>query len=221
MESIEQIGPSAKRVHSTWQQDMLPLMTRMLIGLTVFFFVASCVQLIYLHRTIQNGPKADLHEALSQLSIRNQDSNQDLLAATRLKTLATLESTSVEHQYHQASVLLMSRLWISYLGFVTGMILALMGAAFILGKLEDTGSELSAKVSGSADLSFKSASPGLVLAVLGVILMITTIITNHKIEVTHKPIYLRDIQQPNPVSTPGTAAPPLNIPETEDNKSKD
>jgi hypothetical protein len=63
----------------------------------------------------------------------------------------------------------MSRLWTTYLGFVTGMIFALVGAMFVLGKLESDPSELKTKVGTALDTSFKSASPGLVLAVLGVI----------------------------------------------------
>jgi len=216
--ALEKTATSARNVHR-WQKNLLPLMTRMLIALTTFFFVASCVQLIYLHRTIQNGPKVDTRDALSQLVVGAQATPEQILSTTRLRAIVTLEADSVEHQYHQASVALMSRLWITYLGFVTGMILALVGAAFILGKLDAPPSELAAKVGNSADVSFKSASPGLVLAVLGVILMITTVLTNHKIEINHTPIYLRDIQPAASSSAPASSVPTVNIPQSEDKKS--
>ena len=216
--ALEKTATSARNVHQ-WQKDLLPLMTRMLIALTAFFFVASCVQLIYLHRTIQNGPKLDTRDALSQLVVGAQPTPDQILNTTRLRAIVTLEAGSVEHQYHQAAVALMSRLWITYLGFVTGMILALIGAVFILGKLDAPPSELAAKIGNSADISFKSASPGLVLAVLGVILMITTILTNHKIEISHTPIYLRDIQPATSSGAPAGPVPTVNIPQSEDKKS--
>ena len=225
--ALEKTATSARNVHQ-WQKDLLPLMTRMLIALTAFFFVASCVQLIYLHRTIQNGPKLDTRDALSQLVVGAQPTPDQILNTTRLRAIVTLEAGSVEHQYHQAAVALMSRLWITYLGFVTGMILALIGAVFILGKLDAPpselaakvgNSELAAKIGNSADISFKSASPGLVLAVLGVILMITTILTNHKIEISHTPIYLRDIQPATSSGAPAGPVPTVNIPQSEDKKS--
>ena len=111
MESIEQhleqtvLGTAApaRNVHR-WQKDLLPLMTRMLIALTSFFFVASCVQLIYLHRTIQNGPKVDTRDALSQLVVGVQPTPEQILGTTRLRAIVTLEASSVEHQYHQAAV---------------------------------------------------------------------------------------------------------------------
>jgi hypothetical protein len=72
--------------------------------------------------------------------------------------------------------LLISRLWLSYLSFVTGMILALVGAAFILGQLEFTEAGVTTKIAGS-ELSLQSTSPGLILAGLGVAMMMVTTVT--------------------------------------------
>jgi hypothetical protein len=153
----------------TWQENMLPLMRRTVIGLTVFFFLASCLQLLYLNQRLFDAPNANVRDALSPLSLGVHSSSEEILAATRLKAIVTLEASALDLQYHQAGVLLMSRLWTTYLGFVTGMIFALVGAMFVLGKLESDPSELKTKVGTALDTSFKSASPGLVLAVLGVI----------------------------------------------------
>src|SRR4051812_14321466 len=43
-----------------WQVRLLPLMSRMIVGLTIFFFAASLGQLIYLDRTIERVPAVDL-----------------------------------------------------------------------------------------------------------------------------------------------------------------
>jgi hypothetical protein len=56
---------SGKKIEK-WQRELLPLMTNMLVALTVVFFLASCLQLIYLHRTIQNGPKIDARDSLAR-----------------------------------------------------------------------------------------------------------------------------------------------------------
>jgi hypothetical protein len=62
------------------------------------------------------------------------------------------------------------------------MILALIGATFVLGKLREP--ESSAAAEGSLwKFSMTTASPGLMLALLGTILMITAMVTNPAIKV--------------------------------------
>jgi hypothetical protein len=194
-----------------WQQNLLPLMRRTLVGLTVFFFVASCLQLVYLNESVLKTPKADAHDALALLSVKPQSTSEDILAATRLRSIVVLETAALNSQYHQAGVLLMSRLWTTYLGFVTGMILSLVGAAFVLGQLKEETSELKTQVGSTMNLSFSSASPGLILAVLGASLMIAAIVTHHSIDVTQRAIYLLDSQSRAPESS--GAPPPLVIPD--------
>ena len=172
-----------------WQKKLLPFMTRMVALLALFFFLASFGQLIYLHLNIRNAPALNLDQSLSQLP--SALPAQQAIDASRLKALVALEAHSVQRQYHQANVLLMARVWTSYLGFVTGMVLALVGAAFILGKLREPTSEVSGGLQ-TATVSLKSASPGLILAALGTMLMLATIITHHKIEVVQNALYLRD-----------------------------
>ncbi|MEJ2559204.1 MAG: hypothetical protein P8186_23910 [Anaerolineae bacterium] len=173
----------------TWQVRLLPLMSHMVIGLTLFFFVASFAQLAYLHWSISRSPRMELGEALAMLSPAPDATLEEMLAASHLKVLATLEANALERRHHQANVLLMSRVWTRYLGFVTGMILALVGCSFILGKLQEPPSEVTGK-SPVADFSLKSNSPGIILAGLGVILMLTTIIIHHEITVRDVPLFL-------------------------------
>ena len=167
-----------------WQVRLLPLMSRMIVGLTIFFFAASLAQLIYLDRTIEQVPSTDF----ARLGIGAPAAAQKL-ASPEFRILASLDAALLERRYHQANVFLMGRLWTSYLGFVTGMILALVGAVFILGKLREDTSELNTTgVAGT--MSLRSSSPGIILAALGVVLMITTIVTNHPIQTADSPIYV-------------------------------
>jgi hypothetical protein len=175
--------------NAMWQRRLLPLMAGMLVGLTFFFFIASFIQLYYLHHRIEQAPNLDLN-AILKLSEKPTESalKKETLELMRLKTLALLEEHALKRRYHQANVLLMSRTWTRYLGFVTGMILALVGAAFIVGKLREPESKLNAE--GVWKFSITTASPGLILALLGTILMLVTMVTHHEIETKDKPAYV-------------------------------
>lgn len=179
-----------ERTVSHWQRKVLPFMMGMLVVLAGFFFVASTVQIYSLQKRIDNGPELNLNPVLSE-----QDQGSLVgLGGTRLdmmkwKTLTLLEANTVQNRYHQANVLLMSRVWTSYLGFVTGMVLAIVGAVFILGKLREESSTVGTE-SALWKITVTSTSPGLVLAILGTALMLSTILTHHAINVVDKPTYM-------------------------------
>lgn len=195
------LASPASSTDRRWQERLLPLMVRMVVGLTLFFFIASFAQLAYLHVQIQQAPEVDLSGLLGVPP--NVSSVEE---ARQFNVLAELEAGNLRHRYHQANVFLMSRVWARYLGFVTGMILALVGAAFILGKLREETTELRAK-GAAGSFSLQSTSPGLVLAVLGVALMITTIVTHHTITTADSPVYLRlAYEKPALASTPDSIA---------------
>ena len=191
-----------------WQRRLLPLMVGMLVVLTAFFFVASCLQLAFLQNEIRRGPQFFHEESWSLLGKANDAFKRDPLQAAELKALIALEWASLERNYHQASVLLLARIWMNYLGFVTGMTLALVGAAFVLGQLQMAQSDLSAQ-SPSLSIALKTSSPGLTLAVLGVALMLATILVHHPIETQDSSAYLRLMGQPVSGSTTApTLIPP-------------
>lgn len=181
---------SEKSLHAMqeWQHRLLPVMIRMLAGLTIFFFLASFGQLFYLHSRIEKAPTIVLADLIGPLGDTRQPAASDL-GTQQLRTNVLLEANVIARRYHQANVLLMSRVWANYLGFVTGMTLALVGAAFILGQLQTAASELDTGA-GPAQITLRTASPGLALSVLGVVLMITTIVTHHDIQTQDVPVYL-------------------------------
>jgi hypothetical protein len=172
-----------------WQKRLLPFMVVVLSLVMLFFFTASAFQLYYLHQRIERSPELDLNPALGILESNPAGaSEKDKLEIGRWKTLSILEGNALQRRYHQANTLLMSRIWTAYLGFVTGMILALVGATFILGKLRESESQVDA---GSQlwKFSITTASPGLVLALLGTILMITTMVSHYEIKVSDGQLY--------------------------------
>ncbi|MDB5120929.1 MAG: hypothetical protein JWN56_2147 [Sphingobacteriales bacterium] len=186
---LEEEAAFSKKELVTWQNKMLPLMQKMIIGLTIFFFVASLCQLIYLHSSILASPKIDINPVLTSLRKSNPTTFIDQKETARLEALILLESNALERRHHQANILLMASIWIRYQGFVTGMILAFIGAIFILGKMQESQSILGAKVT-SADFTIKSSSPGIILVGLGTCLMILTIVIQHNFKVTDATIYL-------------------------------
>jgi hypothetical protein len=220
--------PPKKTKTSTarWQERLLPTMVNLLIGLTLFFFATTLAQMAYLHWSILEYPALEISSAASEKLLESATTFEEQERALQTEILIEMEAYVIQRRYHHASVALMAGLWIRYLGFITGMILALVGASFILGKLREPATELTGKTSGM-DFSLKSASPGIILAVLGVILMFTTIVNQDVYEVQDAPVYvngqsqpvLLDLSTPEPLPTLedlellyGTPTPPFLSP---------
>lgn len=161
-----------QRELASWQRKLQPWLTGIVTAVLAFFLVATAVQLIRLETRITSFRPADLPGVTDPA--------------------ATFESYSIQRRFHMAGVLLIGRLWVIYLGFVTGMILSLVGAAFILARLKEDQSEVSAGTK-EAGFLFKSSSPGLIMTGLGVILMLTTILTPQTISVREGPLYMSGI----------------------------
>lgn len=177
-----------------WQRRLLPVMVAMVAVVTVFFLLASLFQLYSIHNRIEASPVLELGPALALLESAAPGAERDpqtTLDFARWKTLAILEGHTLQRRYHQANVLLMARVWVRYLGFVTGMILSLVGAVFILGKLREPVTRMEAQGQGFSG-SLATSSPGIVLAVLGTGLMLATILTHNQIDVSDAPPYTAD-----------------------------
>ena len=173
-----------------WQEKLLPFMRGMLLFLTAFFIVATLYQAYSVQSRIITLGRDEL-PALAGAPDNVPD----------WRVRVALEGYAMRLRYQHSSLILMSRAWIIYLGFVTGMILAMVGASFILGKITEAESQLAAKAQG-AELSFKSASPGLVMAVLGTVLMISTMVVRADVTVTDAPLYfLPEVRLPEAASS--------------------
>jgi len=172
----------------------------MLVGVAVFFFLASLVQLFYLHERIADAPGLEVGLGCST-AVEASLQGPDRITCQQMRTAAVLEGNLVARRYHQLNVSMMSRVWSHYLGFVTGMMLALVGAAFVLGRVSGSDTTIDAKAE-SLQTSLRSASPGIVLCFLGVVLMITTIITYHPIESRDTAIYFKPFDGSGPSDKP-------------------
>ncbi|RZK32708.1 MAG: hypothetical protein EOO61_16660, partial [Hymenobacter sp.] len=168
-------GISSAAFYQQLQQRMLPFTKVVLVLLGAYFILASTWQLYLINTQIGIHEPAVVSQRIDDLV--KQAEHQDALAATRLVIQADLERTLLSRRYHQANVFLMSRIWIQYLSFLTGMILAIMGGVFILGQLRTSDSRVEAEAGTLGKFSLTAASPGVVLAVLGFLLVIALVIT--------------------------------------------
>lgn len=197
--------PYAEKALSKWQARLLPLMESMVAGLTLFFFLVTCGQLIYLHQRIGQAPRMNVSDLLPEQPAKS--TIEETMQVAQLRATIALEANALDRRYHEASVVLMSQIWIRYLGFVTGMILALVGAVFILGKVQERFSEVAASANGLSG-TLKSASPGLMLAVFGTILMLANIVVRQERSVIDAPVYTREWSSTVKAST-SPQLPPL------------
>jgi hypothetical protein len=183
-------APGEDRATTKWQERLLPLMISMLVGLSLFFCVALILEGFRIQRHIEESheidPRPTLEKTINPEQARNFDDRMEL---AQLETMAVLESNAMESRYHQATMALLIRICIVFLGFLTGMVLSLVGAAFILGKLRDPSSNLNAQAA-AWKVSLTTASPGLVLVLLGTTLMLATITARIDVNVTDAALYL-------------------------------
>lgn len=207
---------SLTKAKPKWQERMLPVMAGMLIALTFFFFIATFIQMSYLHWNILNSPPIEVDPASGEALVTGSNSFNEIYQAHEFEVRTAMERYIIEKRYHQASVFLMSGLWLRYLGFITGMILALIGASFILGKLRDPEQQLEGKFS-EVSLSIRTASPGIILAVLGVVLMFATLMDRDTYNVSDSNVYLLTNDLLNVSGNPNTMLPlPSEMIEPED-----
>ncbi|MEM7481131.1 MAG: hypothetical protein AAF481_08140 [Acidobacteriota bacterium] len=153
-------------------------MARSVAALAVFFFVGSLAQLAYLQWHLTRESPNILTEI-----------EPELLPPGQVEIAALLESDVVARRYRLASMQMMGQLWIRYLGFVTGMIMAIIGAVFVLGKLREEDTRVQAEAS-PFKMSIATASPGIILALVGAGLMMATVLTKQRSTVEDAAIYL-------------------------------
>ena len=125
----------------------------------------------------------------------------------RWKTTILLEQELIARRYKQVNSVILARIWTRYLGFLTGMTLALVGAFFVLGQLRTDTSSLAVKGQG-LEAALTTSSPGLLLATLGTILMAISLIVTFDFETRDQATYVQ-----GPASPPVTMPAPAIIPE--------
>ena len=187
--------PAESAAELQWQTRLLPFLQLLIGAIAVFFLLITLYQLDRLQNRMADAPTLDLQASLAPLSAGSDMTPGDRLLYAQWRTLAQLENNALERRYHQANVILMARTWTRYLGFVTGMIMALIGAGFILGKFRETTSALSFE-GAPVKAALSTASPGLALAALGSLLMFATIIVHNEIQTIDSPMYVSGVVVP-------------------------
>lgn len=187
-------GRSEPDWQAAWQLKARPFMTRTIVVLATFFFVASLGQLAYLNWELSHPPSIKAAALLDDSLCAGQSGSADLSqeacqSLQRGRAILLLEANVMERRYHQANALVMFSVWSRYLGFITGMILAIVGATFILGKISEPESRVEASGAGWK-AGIRSTSPGLILCALGVVLIVASITTLHSLHTRDTSTYI-------------------------------
>lgn len=185
-----------------WQRLLLPMMIGTVIVAAAAFLTFSLIDAWSVRSSIQSVRELDLRRDLGAVNCSAATSTPaERGLCLEWKTAVLLEVYTINRRYHQANVALLVRASVKYLGFLTGMLMSLVGAVFVLGRLTEASSQLAAEgVFGK--LTIATVSPGLILAVLGTILMLTTVLVNPPTDVTDGNVYLQ-VPVPQTNSTPG------------------
>ena len=130
-----------------WQNRLLPWMIGMPTVLIGAFIVIATLQLNKFEKFVYKGDEDKIENAIPSPVANTTDSllkrNAEYL---KWYSLVKMEEHSINRRYNQGGVLLMSRIYIKYLGFFTGMILAIVGSVFIISKLKEDVSELEGSI---------------------------------------------------------------------------
>jgi len=166
-----------------WQRKLLPFMSRFLVSLAIGFFLLTLYNGYEMRSFIKGSGSSTLRERI-EATLPPRPTG----AAVVEQSLLMLEAEAMERRYQQASALLLSRIWTRQLTFMTGMVLAFMGAVFILGKLSETRSDANLGTE-QVKAAISSSSPGLIMVFFGTVLIALTILVQPNIEVQDRPIY--------------------------------
>ncbi len=187
-----------------WQNRLLPWMIAVPTILIGTFIVLATLQLNRFESFVYQDENKKAGRSVRPGSSKPDSPAGNNAALIKWETLVKMEEYSIDRRYNQGGVLLMSRIYIKYLGFFTGMILAIVGSVFIISKLKEDVSEIDGSITEKTKLKLVSSSPGVIFGVLGTVLMMTTILTHSEINVKDMPLYLNtynlgQIQSGDPV----------------------
>jgi len=153
--------------------------------------VISLVDVYEMRNFVKNESAQAIRAKIEELLDR-AESRQGAGVDVTQQGLLLLEADALDKRYRQASALLMSRIWTRQLAFITGMVLAFIGAVFIIGKLSESNANVDVGTS-EWKAGISSTSPGLILAFFGTILMGIALVVQPRIEVQDRPVYLMTV----------------------------
>lgn len=176
---------------NSWQKKLLPWLIIMPSVLMLLFVYLATRQMQRFNTLIDAKSESVIEKIIQSPSdstlSNNLKGNMDYI---RWITLARMEEKSLDRRYSQGGLLLASRIFTKYLGFFTGMIMAIVGAVFIIGKLQESSSDIEGALGDQMKLKIVSSSPGIIFGVLGTVLMLSTILQHAEIELKDQPLFL-------------------------------
>jgi hypothetical protein len=161
----------------------------MLILSALFFAVTSILELREFYRQVAHEA-LDLQREFARFEEAAPPAVRSSEEYLRFRVLSLLEADALQRRYRQANATMLARVWTRHLGFTTGMIVAMVGAAFILGQLREDPTTVEFGSDGLKG-ALVTSSPGIVLAALGTVLMAVTIWVPFDVETRDLNIYLR------------------------------
>jgi len=167
-------------------QPLMLLMPLVLIGL--FFWVGYRQSEAFRAAVMQHGQQ-NVSEILRPGPRDSLFTAEQRIRIEQWRTLAVLEQQTLARRYQQAGLLLVSRIFTKYLGFLTGMIMAIAGAWFIIGRIREEESRVGGSF-GNGKASVRSSSPGIIFGVLGTLLIVLNILHHKGVETVDAPLYL-------------------------------
>ena len=174
-----------------WQRKMMPWLIIAPSALILIFILLATVQLRSFESHIYQSDSLNISKSLPRVdSVIIDTSITTKLGYLKLYALTKMEEYSINRRYNQAGEILVSGIYTKYMGFFTGMILAIVGAIFIISKLKEDTSNLEGTINEHINFKLVSSSPGIVFGVLGTLLMITTIFKTVESNVTDAPLFL-------------------------------
>jgi len=176
---------------NSWQKKLLPWLIIM-PSILMFLFIYLATRQMQRFNTVIDAKSESVIEKLiplpyDSLLSKNLKGDMDYI---RWITLASMEEKSLDRRYSQGGLLLASRIFTKYMGFFTGMILAIVGSVFIIGKMQESSSDIEGAMGDKMKLKIVSSSPGIIFGVLGTVLMLSTILQHTEIELKDQPLFL-------------------------------
>lgn len=172
-----------------WLNKFQPLMLALPLVLIAFFFWVGYRQSEQFREAVVERSRQDINTMLRPTASDSKLTAEGIMLMEQWRTLAVLEQETLSRRYQQAGLLLVSRIFTKYLGFLTGMIMAIAGAWFIIGRIREEQSQVGG-VLGNAKLNVRSSSPGILFGVLGTLLMGVNIVQHASVETVDRPLYL-------------------------------
>jgi uncharacterized protein YacL len=175
-----------------WQNKLLPWFIILPTVLITLFILLATRQVTQINKRMQITQDTTF---VQQMMAKTDARFTSDLEYYKWIALVKLEQESFYRRYNQAELLLMSRIFTKYLGFFTGMILAIVGAVFIIGRIREDENNIEGTVAEKARFNLVTSSTGIIFGLLGTALMMTTILHHRDIEVRDHALYLKPVYE--------------------------